>query len=232
MLAQGAGLRERKKAATRRALSQAALRLAIAQGLAEVTAEAVAAAVGVSPRTFHNYFGSKEEAVAAAVEARTRALADDLRARPADEPLWDAVTAVTLRRFASGYADVAETVAAQRLVLSTPALRAHHYQVSDATDRVLVEAVAARTGLDPDRDLYPRLVVAAVSSAALAAMQLWADGTSGAGSAADVLVDALAQLRAGLPEPPPAGPPDLPRPADRADSPDWPDPRSPDRRSR
>jgi AcrR family transcriptional regulator len=56
------GLRETKKAATRRALTSATRRLALENGLDGVTVEQVCAQVGVSPRTFFNYFPTKEAA--------------------------------------------------------------------------------------------------------------------------------------------------------------------------
>jgi len=58
------GLRERKKADTRRALSDAALGLAFERGLDNVTREDIANVVGVSLRTFNNYFNGKYEALA------------------------------------------------------------------------------------------------------------------------------------------------------------------------
>jgi AcrR family transcriptional regulator len=57
------GLREAKKAATRRALTMAARRLVVRDGFDAVTVEQIAAAGGVSPRTFFNYFDTKESAV-------------------------------------------------------------------------------------------------------------------------------------------------------------------------
>ena len=58
------GLRERKRIATRRALSLAALELVQKRGLEHVTIDEISRTADVSPRTFFNYFSSKEEAVA------------------------------------------------------------------------------------------------------------------------------------------------------------------------
>ena len=60
------GLRERKKAETRAALSWAAIRLTVERGFENVKVEDIAAAAGVSPRTFNNYFASKGEAISPA----------------------------------------------------------------------------------------------------------------------------------------------------------------------
>ena len=60
-----AGLRQRKKIATRQALGIAAMRLAAERGLENVLVEDIADAVGVSARTFNNYFASKYEAICA-----------------------------------------------------------------------------------------------------------------------------------------------------------------------
>ncbi|MGE0029084.1 MAG: TetR/AcrR family transcriptional regulator [Thermoleophilia bacterium] len=55
------GLRERKKAQTRRAISDVATRLFMERGFEAVTVAEVAEAAGVSIKTVFNYFGSKEE---------------------------------------------------------------------------------------------------------------------------------------------------------------------------
>src|SRR5262244_2759346 len=87
------GLRQRKRRETRAALSRAAMRLCMQRGGWEnVTVDDIAAAANVSPRTFRNYFSTKAEAVAAMHLERMLRIADEIRARPADEQLWAAIT--------------------------------------------------------------------------------------------------------------------------------------------
>src|SRR3954464_13992696 len=86
------GLRETKKRETRAALSWAAIRLIVERGADNVLVEDIAAAAGVSPRTFNNYFSSKGEAVASRHLDRCLRMAQDLRARPASEPRGEAIT--------------------------------------------------------------------------------------------------------------------------------------------
>ena len=57
------GLRERKRERTRRRLEEAAIGLALRDGLDKVTIDAISARADVSPRTFFNYFDSKEDAI-------------------------------------------------------------------------------------------------------------------------------------------------------------------------
>ena len=75
--------RERKKMLTRHALHDAALRLSIRNGYANVTVKDICSDAGVSARTFFNYYPSKASAVIgiifvnATVERRRRFIEDD-----------------------------------------------------------------------------------------------------------------------------------------------------------
>src|SRR3954467_13283022 len=91
------GLRERKKAATRQSLHEAAVRLAIEHGAERVTVEAIADDAGVSRRTFSNYFGSKEEALMYGDFQRIQTLIEMVRERPAAESAWTALTGAAER---------------------------------------------------------------------------------------------------------------------------------------
>src|SRR5699024_11908322 len=79
------GRREQKKLETRRAIRNAALELGTQRGVERLTVESIAHAAGISPRTFFNYFSSKEDAlVADATEAASQKCALLLE-RPAEE---------------------------------------------------------------------------------------------------------------------------------------------------
>jgi AcrR family transcriptional regulator len=169
-----AGLRERKKLATRRALSDAALRLAIERGLENVTIQDITTEVGVSLRTFRNYFASKQEALSAVGVDRARRIGESLLARPAGEPLWQALTSAVLEHYqGTEYALDTGTMAALRRVLDTPAMRGEYLKVNFATQNALAEAIAERTGTDIGTDMFPQILAGAVTAASQVAVRRW-----------------------------------------------------------
>ncbi|WP_064744284.1 TetR family transcriptional regulator [Actinomadura oligospora] len=211
------GLRERKKAATRDALSRAATRLALEHGVEGVTVDAIAASAGVSARTFHNYFPGKEEAIVAPLTDRARALLAGLAGRPADEPVWDSVRAV-LHEVVAPPELFEETVALMRIVKADPSLVASQLCGLGQMQAEAAAVIAARTGTDPACDLYPHLVAGVMGMTMRVVVNLWVDG-GGTADLPELIDSALAQFRAGLPAPNPSAPhrptPDQPRP-DRA----------------
>ncbi len=157
---EAAGLRERKKAATRLALHEAALRLAAEQGPDRVTVEAIADAANVSRRTFSNYFSSKEEALFHGDTRWLRRLLDLLRAQPSDEPPWAALSQAALHLAAEAYDDSAASwLNRRRRLHGHPGLLAHQAAAYAAIERELAAELAQRlTG--PDRALRGRIMAA------------------------------------------------------------------------
>jgi AcrR family transcriptional regulator len=165
------GLRERKKAQTRRAISQAVLFLALERGLDAVTADDIAAAANVSVRTFHNYFGSKEEALVFAWQSEFQVHVEALRERPRDEPILVSLEHM-LSGIVSSVVDGSPGLAAQADLLWTSLAMAEYRSVLlDEAIRMVTEVVAERTGTNAGTDLYPHLVTSATISAAVTAFQ-------------------------------------------------------------
>jgi AcrR family transcriptional regulator len=78
-----AGLRERKKHATRKAIHDAGMRLFAEQGFAGTTMEQIAEAADVSRATVFTYFPSKEDIVFGDAPLAIAALGEQLRGAPA-----------------------------------------------------------------------------------------------------------------------------------------------------
>ncbi|RLP93365.1 TetR/AcrR family transcriptional regulator [Micromonospora sp. CV4] len=173
------GLRERKKAATRLALHEAALRLAAEQGLDAVTVEAIADAANVSRRTFSNYFSNKEEALFHGDTTRLRRLLQLIRERPADEPPWTALSLAAERFTEEAFGDADPSWLTQRRQLrGHPGLAAHQVAAYTAIERELAADLAHRlTGTDVA--LRSRLLAATFLAILRVAVQHWIDHPGG-----------------------------------------------------
>jgi AcrR family transcriptional regulator len=198
--AQLSGLRERKKARTRAAIRQHALRLFAEQGYGATTIEQIAAAAEVSPATFFRYFPTKEDVV----------LQDDfdivtlaaLEAQPAGlSPIAAFRGAAAAARAQLSNEDLVRFAETTRLTLSVPEIRARAVDELMRTTDVITAAIAARIGRDAS-DFASRNLAGAIIGVIMAATMPWqADGDG------DIDVDqmferidaGLAHLEAGLP---------------------------------
>lgn len=207
------GLRERKKRATRAALSEAAVRLAAERGAENVTVEAISSAAGVSPRTFFNYFESHYDAfVMTDPDISERVRRAVLDAPAALAPL-DAVREALTAELSDIEARHELWNLRARVLERSPHLLARGLGAHAADERALAEAVAERLG-EPvgerstdDREpptgelgLHPRLVAAVAVCAVRVAMETWCARPPGS-DFPDILRTAFDQIAAGLAAP-------------------------------
>ncbi|MGA4545552.1 TetR/AcrR family transcriptional regulator [Uniformispora flossi] len=193
------GLRDRKKQATREALREAALRLALERGPDNVRVEDIAEAAGVSPRTYNNYFASREQAIVSAVTAdREARIAAAVAARPSGVRLADAVTDAVVEQYTT-----TDDHAPQLLLITTrPALRHAFLDATAAIEPPLTAVLAERLGSGADVPIA-RVLAASVAAAVRIAVESWIRPTESAdagglvvptGSLPDRLRAALAPL--------------------------------------
>jgi AcrR family transcriptional regulator len=171
------GLRERKKAKTRQAIQDHALRLFREQGYDRTTVEQIAEAAEVSPSTFFRYFPTKEDVVM--YDALDPLLMEAFRRQPAHltslqamreamHEVWGALTPEQMD----------EQIERGRLAYTVPALRERYVLEMVRTVGLMVDLVAERLGRDPS-DFEIRVATGAAMGGVLAAMLPMFDGRPG-----------------------------------------------------
>jgi len=167
------GLREQRKARTRQAIQEHALRLFLAKGYDATTVEEIAAAAGVSHMTFFRYFPTKEAVVEN--DDYDPMLADSIRARPSTEGPLTALHRALHAVLTEVYALDRENILVRtRLVLDTPALRARQWRNVASTEQLFAEAMADRTGVEVSLEI--RVLASAALAALTTAIDVWATG--------------------------------------------------------
>jgi AcrR family transcriptional regulator len=196
-----AGLRERKKLATRLALHQAALQLVAERGLDHVSVDDIATRADVSPRTFFNYFSSKDDAVVGLDPAGPQRQAEAFANRPAQESPVQALRAVAVAQAAEMAEEPELWPLRLRVIDAHPALLARLAAGFGESDRALAAAIAERTGTRADVDVYPTLLAHVAGAAMRSALHRW-PATDFRASLPDLVAEAWDLLAAGLPAPP------------------------------
>ena len=199
-------LRERKKLATRRLLRRAALELVSERGLANVTVEDIAEAADVSPRTFFNYFPSKEAVLFGGEPDRAAVLREGIATGAPGQPAIDALRTVLVADAEALAAELrslggnpVDWVRRMRMARSDPLVRAAHAGQMAMIERAIAEGLTARLGADPETDPYPLVLAAAAVGVVRACMAFWggSDGTVPLGRLVEQAFQGLAD---GLPE--------------------------------
>jgi len=179
------GLRERKKQATREALREAALHLALEHGPDQVRVEEIAAAAGVSLRTYNNYFASREQAIVAAITAdRQTRIAAAVAARPAGTRLADAVTDAVVEQYTNTGDQAREVLL---LITAKAALRGAFLETTSEIEPPLTTVIADRLGSAGPAPQTARVLAASVAAAVRVALEGWIQPSwTTAGANADV----------------------------------------------
>ncbi|WP_407158369.1 TetR/AcrR family transcriptional regulator [Bradyrhizobium sp. STM 3557] len=134
------GLRERKRRETSQRIIEKGLRLFVKHGYEATTLEAIAEAAGISRRTFFYYFKSKEDILLAAHDSGFRqALRPAMLEESADQAPVDAARNCLIK-LASRH-ETKESIVFDRLMQSTPALRARKEAVFIETEQILLDAM-------------------------------------------------------------------------------------------
>jgi AcrR family transcriptional regulator len=157
--------RERKKRATRRALRSATLDLALERGLDAVHINEITARAGVSPRTFFNYFETKEDAALIELPGIAERELQTLADASSDKGLW-----AELGKLFAGAAErtaheIAELPRLLQLMRRTPSLAGRQLGHFRQFEGMLAEAVAARLDDGPSARMQAELIAGAAMTA-------------------------------------------------------------------
>lgn len=152
------GRRERKNARTRQALAEAAQRLFLEKGYAQVNVKEIADEVDVSvPTVFKHVPDGKQALIFDDGVERRESLLSAVRERPTGQPVMSA-----LRHFMAGRGPFVTNPSRElrrrtELIMSTPELRDYTRTLWIRCEAPLAEAIATELGREPD-DLTARAV--------------------------------------------------------------------------
>jgi TetR/AcrR family transcriptional regulator, regulator of mycofactocin system len=165
--------RGRRPSTTRTEVARAALELFKAQGYDDTTVDQIAAAVGVSRRTFFRYFESKRDVVWGEFDVELLRLDHQLNSAPGDEPMMVVLrrAVVATNHFNAGELD--DLRIRMGLITSVETLVADSAVRYADWCRVVAAFVAGRIGAGAS-DLVPQTVARAALGAAMAAFTRWA----------------------------------------------------------
>ncbi|WP_431914711.1 TetR family transcriptional regulator [Nonomuraea jabiensis] len=146
------GLRERKRARTHAAISEAAIALFLERGFDQVSVAEVAEAAEVSKRTLFAYFPAKEDLVVHRFADHETEAGRVVRARPAGVAPLVALRDHFLdglrdRDPITGLNDIPEILALIRMITETPSLRARATRFQEGSERALAEALQDTAGV-------------------------------------------------------------------------------------
>ena len=189
------GLRERKQRETRQRIAEVALRLFLADSYDSTTLEAIAAAAGISRRTFFSYFKSKDDIILFGLEADSAELITELLKTSPDVPPLDAVRDAMVKRIARHTTEAMTAI--DNLMLSSESLLTRKQAFYAKQEQALFLALR-EVWRQPERQTALRMVAMVSIGAMRLALQAWREQTGPRKPAAQFLHQAFESLRAEL----------------------------------
>ncbi len=176
-------LRNRKRAATGLAIRRAAIELGLEHGYENVTVDMICAASSVSPRTFFNYFGSKEGVYISPRKLLPSEQAHRAFVEATGSGVFSELFSLISETFLATETDLELLQGRHRLIHRTPELLNREKARISETEEIFVGYVLERfqhagrsIAETPDLDDEARMVVALVSGALRFVLQKWAAG--------------------------------------------------------
>ena len=186
---------ERRRRLVRADLGRVAISLFAERSFDAVTVDDIAAAAGISQRTFFRYFATKDEVVLDYERRLVDRLVAAVTARPSGEGPVTALRNAYVDTSRVAPEERGRVVQLGRILAATPELRAAAHG-AHARNGSLLNEVARRMGVPAD-DRRARAVTAAMTSVAAAEWAAWVDG-GGEGDPAERIRDALALVEDGV----------------------------------
>lgn len=138
------GLREAKKERTRLAIVDAGLDIVIESGRTHATVDAIAERAGVSVRTFHNYFDSKDAMFAHPLAQLLETLTTKLAEQPADAEYFDALSGAWMGMLEAESDRILRVAAAFNALGSAESVESRVSTVVDENARPLIDELVRR----------------------------------------------------------------------------------------
>ena len=190
-------LRELGRNAIRAEIIQRAVVLLDERGFDQTTVEDIAAAVGISPRSFFRYFPTKEDIVLGDLVPLGHVVEKALMDRPADESAWSALRGALAPLVDLADSDPVAVLRSTRVALSTPGLRAKSIERHTLWAALLVPVLSPR--LTTKKQKHSEMAAGALAQSALACLYVatiaWvdSDGTASYSELLDEAFDAVAR---------------------------------------
>ena len=194
-LAPAESVRERKRRETRRRIAEVGQRLFLAKGYDGTTLDEIAAAAGISRRSFFSYFKSKDDVMVFWMETGSASLIADLLKTSPDVPPLDAVRDLMVKHIASNTTE--QMTAIDNLMLSSESLLARKQAYYAEQERMLFSALC-EVWRQPERRGALRMVAMVSIGAMKIALQAWREQTGKRKPAAQFLRDAFDSLKSEL----------------------------------